>query len=252
MRWSEARTIFELIGELRELGDEPAAWRTHLAESLRRLVGARVAVSAEARLGPRLFGAELLGLSHVGWHTERERDVFCTLGGDPTEAPQERLTARSFTLPRRALVTDESWYRSPFAQELSRVAGLDQALFSQQRLAPRGVWSLLAIYRDAGDGRPFSPSQLRLVDRVHRELARLWSAPDPRDALPRRLRQTLGELDGGRSEKEIADALGLSQHTVHQYVKSLYRRYAVRSRAELTARTRQIARRRPLLSIELL
>lgn len=55
-------------------------------------------------------------------------------------------------------------------------------------------------------------------------------------ALSPRATQTLGELLGGASEKEIADRMGLSAHTVHQYVKSIYRAFGVRSRAELMAR----------------
>ena len=39
----------------------------------------------------------------------------------------------------------------------------------------------------------------------------------------------------GLSEKETAARLDLSGHTVHQYVKALYRRYRVRSRSELLA-----------------
>lgn len=55
-------------------------------------------------------------------------------------------------------------------------------------------------------------------------------------ALSRRATQTLDELLGGASEKEIADRMGLSAHTVHQYVKTVYRAFGVRSRAELMAR----------------
>jgi DNA-binding CsgD family transcriptional regulator len=51
-----------------------------------------------------------------------------------------------------------------------------------------------------------------------------------------RLRQTLQSLLKGVSEKQVAQRLGLSQHTVHVYVKKLYRRYGVSSRGELLAR----------------
>ena len=54
--------------------------------------------------------------------------------------------------------------------------------------------------------------------------------------LSRRATQTLDALLGGASEKEIADRMGLSVHTVHQYVKTVYRALGVRSRAELMAR----------------
>jgi len=40
----------------------------------------------------------------------------------------------------------------------------------------------------------------------------------------------------GKSEKEIAVALGISQHTVHQYSKHVYVHYRVNSRAELMAK----------------
>ena len=52
-------------------------------------------------------------------------------------------------------------------------------------------------------------------------------------SLAPRVRQTLDELLAGRSEKEIANQLGLSPHTVHVYVRTIYRRYRVSSRAEL-------------------
>lgn len=51
-----------------------------------------------------------------------------------------------------------------------------------------------------------------------------------------RLEQTLRSLLSGDSEKQIAAALGLSQHTVHVYVKAIYRKYGVSSRGELLAR----------------
>lgn len=56
------------------------------------------------------------------------------------------------------------------------------------------------------------------------------------EPLPPRLADTLHGLLAGRSEKEIAADLSLSPHTVHDYVKSLYRRFGVQSRAELMAK----------------
>ena len=41
-----------------------------------------------------------------------------------------------------------------------------------------------------------------------------------------RLQQTLGLLLTGDSEKQIAAGMGVSRHTVHVYVKQLYRHYA--------------------------
>ena len=55
-------------------------------------------------------------------------------------------------------------------------------------------------------------------------------------ALTPRLQQTLALLLAGDGEKQVAHKLGISRHTVHTYVKQLYTRYAVSSRAELLAR----------------
>jgi len=51
-----------------------------------------------------------------------------------------------------------------------------------------------------------------------------------------RMRQTLQGLLAGEQEKQIAYRLSLSRHTVHVYVKGLYRHFGVSSRGELLAR----------------
>ena len=60
--------------------------------------------------------------------------------------------------------------------------------------------------------------------------------PDP--AVPRlapRQKQVLALLMQGNSEKQIAQALGLSPHTVHVYIRTVYRSFNVNSRGELLA-----------------
>ncbi|WP_428386840.1 response regulator transcription factor [Mucisphaera sp.] len=70
-----------------------------------------------------------------------------------------------------------------------------------------------------------------------------WEEPkvqrvDPRlvAQLTKRQRQTLRYLLEGDSEKRVAERLGISPHTVHNYVKRLYRLFDVSSRAALLAR----------------
>jgi DNA-binding CsgD family transcriptional regulator len=55
-------------------------------------------------------------------------------------------------------------------------------------------------------------------------------------ALSPRAQQTLDLLLAGDSEKQIAGKLKLSRHTVHIYVKALYRGFGVSSRGELLSR----------------
>jgi len=56
------------------------------------------------------------------------------------------------------------------------------------------------------------------------------------EPLSPRERQTLKLLLIGDAEKQIAAKLSISRHTVHVYVKSLYKRFDVNSRGELLAR----------------
>ena len=60
--------------------------------------------------------------------------------------------------------------------------------------------------------------------------------------LPRRALPVLRGLLEGHSEKRVARDLRLSPHTVHEYVKLVYRAYGVTSRAELMV---QCLRRQP-------
>lgn len=77
----------------------------------------------------------------------------------------------------------------------------------------------------------------RLVAELCRLLGEELGQPGPRgNGLAPRVRQTLERLLAGDSEKQIASRLGVSPHTVHVYVKSLYRHYDVCSRGELLAR----------------
>jgi DNA-binding NarL/FixJ family response regulator len=50
-----------------------------------------------------------------------------------------------------------------------------------------------------------------------------------------RLRQTLDLLLSGLSKQEIAREMNLSSHTVHDYIRAVYKHYGVATRARLMA-----------------
>ena len=79
------------------------------------------------------------------------------------------------------------------------------------------------ISRSSGETR----GDTRGDTRAHAALAAVDLSP--------RLRETGAALMTGASEKQIASQLGLSPHTTHHYVKTLYRRFGVSSRAEFMA-----------------
>lgn len=66
-------------------------------------------------------------------------------------------------------------------------------------------------------------------------LSLCFGAVPGRDRLTPRERQTLGQLLGGKSEKEIASLMNLKTTSLHQLVVAVYRKLHVRSRPELMA-----------------
>ena len=78
---------------------------------------------------------------------------------------------------------------------------------------------------------------IRMVgEQMHGQPPRMSHLEAELNRLPPRLRQTMRSLLAGDSEKQAAAKLGVSPHTVHVYVKSLYKRYQVSSRGELLSK----------------
>jgi DNA-binding CsgD family transcriptional regulator len=97
---------------------------------------------------------------------------------------------------------------------------------------------LMFLRRD----RPFDEEAKNLVRLFHLECYRkldhrrnVVAAHATIESLPRRQRETLECLLRGDSEKSAAARLGVSPHTVHNYVKALYAAFGVSSRSELLA-----------------
>jgi DNA-binding CsgD family transcriptional regulator len=135
----------------------------------------------------------------------------------------------------------DAWRRSANAEALRRRAGVGvAAIESLLPLDGARVLAWLAVGRRPGDRRPFTPRHRAILDLLHAESAWVYgpdlllASADVRALSPRQ-RQTLQHLLAGDAEKQIAAKLRLSPNTVHHYVKALYRRFGVSSRAELLA-----------------
>ena len=248
LRLQDVRNVFRLIGECRELGADSHAWQLHLLEGLTRLTGAQVGAGGEIQLTPA--GPQPLHVADIGWPGEEERARFFQYQAEDRLATDElfgrfieplQRTGR-VTQTRDQLIPSSEWYRSVHFNEYMRISGIDESLISLHVLshvAP-GAVSTVTLYRSPGE-RAFDGRVVRLVDLLHRELSpligrQLASACEPSatDLAPR-ARETLGCLLDGDSAKQIARRLKISQETVNQYVKTIYRHFGVNSRAELLA-----------------
>jgi DNA-binding CsgD family transcriptional regulator len=253
LRLGDVRAVFHLLGEVRELGDDPTAWQRHLSGRLAGMFGARLVLTGESILA-RVRGPVLpVVMAEFGWVDEKERGFFLghvvTLDWDtfPHMPPYFlRLAAQGAVCRRRRELTDDGpWYRWHHALEIRAGTDQDDLLLATRWLPGIDGQYNISLFRAWGD-RPFRVSQRRLLSLLIMELTQLWEPDpgrtDPFAEMPARCRQTLERLLAGDSEKQVAARLGVSAHTVHVYVKALHRHFGVSSRGELLARCHQLTR----------
>jgi len=250
LRLRDVRDALRLLGECRDLGTDPALWFPHLLQGLGRMIGALQATGGEGRW-PRGEPVRVVSAYDA---TEDEAAHQCFLAYQRVRGQADDpfyramagmpglISGRLVTRTRRQVVSDADWFRSASYQEYRRPARIEHEVTSLLTTSADDAICVLAVNRATGDP-DYSPRERRLLYFIHHELSQLLGGalatetePAP-DRLSPRLRQTLACLAEGDSEKQIAARLGLSQATVHQYVTMLYRRFQVRSRAQLLAHT---------------
>lgn len=246
LRLVDVRAILRIVGELRERADDARLWTSHLLNELSAFLGVTAALAIELNLAglPHRFDAVGVADLCLGnlepWEKSRAYFVSAPRAADPLHGPIMRRIGRNFTCRRPEMIGQGEWHRSSTYQELSRPVGIDSWILSSVVQPDRGWRHILYVHRDGGDAE-FSDRDGRIVRLIHEELQRLWQEEaawqqaDAKEQLPRRWRQTMELLSAGLSEKQVAFRLGLSRHTVHNYVKALHKRLNVGSRAELVA-----------------
>ena len=244
LRVDEVRLAYRIIGECRDLGHNPDLWFPRMLQGVSELVGADAAVGGEGRWRSPRGNIEAHSVFDTGFDSG-SREALAAYhrelrpAGDPIFLAMQRMKGQLVTHTRREIIPDATWYRSA-CFDYHRSAHVDHQATSVYQFTADNVISVIALHRGIGE-RDFSRHERQLLDFFHGELGpligrALVSSNDVTpDMLPRRLRQTLALLLEGQTEKQVAARLQLSPATVHQYVTALYRRFGVRSRAELMA-----------------
>ena len=260
LRLREIRSLYQLLGECCELGADPIAWRRHVAERSIALFGGQMGFWVEVKvvatpfrepfwLSP-YFGADF------GWPTPSDRKPFEAhlQSGRPEDGPHITPDLLQRKLKVMHWMDDPNklpWRRSMFFNEYVKPSHLDDGIVAHHLLEPGRVrW--LTVNRALGDV-PFGARERRLMRLLNLELAGLLGnrlaridGPTVSD-LPPRQRDVLVCLMEGDSETQASKRLGISRHTVHDYVKMLHERFGVRSRGALLARCRAFW---PVLEVE--
>jgi DNA-binding CsgD family transcriptional regulator len=250
---SDIQEVLALLGECRELGDDPVVWRRHLFEATSRLVDADVVAGGELTGclgGPQKSpGVALWGFEH-GFNIEGLQIIWewSVTAPDRSELwnrVQKELRATpstGVTTPRQQLLTDREWDRTPDLQIAMRTMGADAVVHSFCPLSEEeDYFDGVCWFR--ATGRPtFNEREVALLTLIHREASRMIGGPlarfdEPRPTqLPPRARQVLRCLLEGDADKQVAHRLSLSAHTVNQYTKQIFRHFKVSGRTELLAR----------------
>lgn len=249
LRYDQVRSLVRLIGEVREIHRHDPSRPRHLIAGLNLIIGATaggcVIDSDFVPAGRGSFRPAVLD----GWEPSTLRALSVLDSQGSAFSPLVRgLMQRCpftpgavFTATRQELVADRSWYEDPYVRDHLLPTHLDHAIYSSARGASPKVVQGLGFHREKGD-RPFDASDRALIQLFHLEFGTLLLPPQPSFAasleaqLAPRQRQVLELLLEGLADKEIAERLGISRHTVNQYTKQIYRRFGVTSRAVLTAR----------------
>lgn len=238
--------MFRLIGECREVGRDPRAWRVHLYEGLCKLLNAQVAVGG---LGywPKTLTSKYIEMVDIGWPSKLARQRFqdymrdlCTTDEDLLAEGLRGPLSRHDVLirDREEIVDDRRWYNSVLFNEYFRVSEMDHYLGSLVHLGD-DLREVISLHRLLGD-RPFAARERELLRLIYTEIrpsigTSLRASGPSMYNLPARLRQVLMRLLDGDSEKQVARRLGLTPMSAHQYVKALYRHFGAASRGELMA-----------------
>lgn len=251
---SDLKAVSQLWRELAEFpASRPREALDHCMERLTGIVGACNASwmaatrDPEARPDDPMRGwsaadiAVLYDASAFLRRHEAALKQFKTEIVDPQSAAMVTRAGTTRAVLRAALVDDATWERSWLYQEILRPLGIEDRLVGSFPVSPTAE-SYFALDRAPGDP-PFDDRARNVLHlflsgypHFHDEQLRVRGVLDGTPHLSPRERSVLKLLLTGLSERGMADALGLSYHTTHQYVTSVYRKFGVHSRAELTAR----------------
>jgi DNA-binding CsgD family transcriptional regulator len=212
-----------------ELGYFEPGHRLELADTLEALISAGELEEAERRLAPWEKRARALDRGWAVANMARCRALLLAAGGD---------FAGSFAAFEEALV-ERSCSIYPFEHARTLLAlGTTQRRAKQRRAARATLERALAIFEDLG--APLWAGKVRA------ELGRIGGRAPSRGDLTESERRIATLVAEGSTNREVANALFLTEHTVETALTRVYRKLGVRSRSELAARLARETKEPPL------
>lgn len=242
---ADVRAIVRLLGSVFAAGRDFAGAKRQLLEGLCRLIDADAWSWSLGRNAEPGEQPVYIGIAHGGFEPERYARLLLAAGHRDMAWTSQKLLAEmrecgSQVTRMRQQVVDEAAFAASGVNAHLADADIGPFIFSLRPIEDRAV-STIAIFRRK-DAPPFSERETRTAHIILSEMSWLHEQEWPTDrgaTVPRlspRLRVVLNLLLDGRSRKEMAASLSLSEYTIAQYQKAIYSHFGVRSHATLLRR----------------
>ena len=241
----QIRVAMRTVGDCRDVGRDPAAWNLRISCFFHEYLRSVFTTGFTLRIHDCVPDIQELHVTY--WSDNRLHKRWAKFNADyryrkytSVQRFAEQYAGQGMTVMRQDLIANGEWLEC--SERSDRVTVRQDELMISAQPYEEGLIHVFSINR-AVDDTPFTARDKALVRLIHEELGLLFgthlslnldSQALPADLSPR-LQAVLICLLAGDSEKEIASRIRLSIHTVHEYVKQLYCRFGVHSRAELFA-----------------
>ncbi len=244
----DSRAIVRLLGEVAGHPGDHAAKKRHLMKGLCRIIDAdRWAWGLAAQMEPDKPSVHL-SLLHGGFNEETYA-AFTQAYNHPEMSAlhagfAKELGERGCHLTRlRQHLDPEEDYKKTAAYPFWKKADIDGVIMALRPLDATRV-SLIGIYRRNGAGL-FTERENRIAHILLSEVPVLHTEGWPDDhgitlpSLSARQRTVMALLVQGYTRGGIATQLGISPHTVNEYIKTVFKHFGVHSQAGLMTRFRR-------------
>ncbi|CAH1662463.1 Regulatory LuxR family protein [Hyphomicrobiales bacterium] len=242
---TDVRDIVKLLGDVIASRRDFSGVKRLLVEGICQLVKADSwtwSLGCAAQPGEQPI---YLGLAHGGFDDERYARLILAAGHPDMAWTSEKLLeelrqkASHITRARQQIV-DEATFTGSGVNAYLCDADIGPFMFSLRPI-DKGAVSTISLFRRRDDPA-FSEREARIAHILLSELPWLHEQGWPTDrgvTVPRlspRLRLVLNLLLDGRTRKEMAASLALSEYTVAQYQKAVYSHFGVSSHTTLLRR----------------
>jgi DNA-binding CsgD family transcriptional regulator len=235
-------SIVQLLGEVAGSMLALPERRRLLMERLVRLVDAETWMWVCSRHDGQMANAVPWFFLDGGWNNDEERTAVWHAN---TQSEVLAAVGKEVDPKRHSTFTwDENhagWGDGSIQRKFIYPIGFEHFLFSMYPLSTV-TFSGIGVHRRIGR-EPFTARQRAIthliisqIDWLHRAGTDVEANDDVLLTITARQREILVHLLGGDRRKEVARKLRLSEHTVNDYIKDLYRRLKVSSNTQLLAK----------------